>query len=204
MKNRIHGLRGFTLVEVMISVSIFAVIMVAVNLVYLAGTRTYQQSTTMAQGRMITQKVVFEMEKDLVDCRVRDGSNLLDQLHFDKPTPRIRSGGNPDTDLRYFDASTLLPFWGDGETETDGSAELHVDNYIRYEFIQAAVLTEAADRRDYNRDGDMTDTFQRGRIVRSVRRPVDPSSPALEPSNVIGTRSRRGSPGSPGRSRASP
>ncbi|MHC4600872.1 MAG: prepilin-type N-terminal cleavage/methylation domain-containing protein [Planctomycetota bacterium] len=163
MKNRERP-GGFTLVEVMIAVGIFSVIAIAVSLLYQSGTKAYRQSVIMAQMRMQCQRTIFEITRDLVDCQIIDGANLLDRINFQKPTARRNTFG----ELRLIDTSTNQPFWGDGETEDDGGATTHVGNTVRIRFISNAIWSEAADNVDYNRDGDMTDVYERGRIVREV------------------------------------
>ncbi|MHC4778481.1 MAG: hypothetical protein ACYTFG_07905, partial [Planctomycetota bacterium] len=71
-------------------------------------------------------------------------------------------------DLSVINTSSNEPFWGDGDLEVFGSGEVHVGNTIRIAFVQTALLSEAVDNVDYNRDGDMIDTYERGRLQRSV------------------------------------
>ncbi|GEM_PF-3148623 len=157
--------RGFTLLEMMISVVIFVVVMAAVFLTYMSGTRLYGHSTKIAQMRTLTQLTMSRVEKDLADCMILDtGMNRLDEINFQRPTPRQNAFG----ELRYVDTSTNEPFWGDGETEVDGSGETHVDNTLRLSFVRDRLLDESVDGVDYNLDGDTSDVFEEGRIVRSV------------------------------------
>jgi len=163
----IDGQRGFTLLEVMMSLAFFSVIIVTISMVFISGTRTYHQSVRLAQMRMLTQRALREIRKDLGDARFLDGSNLLDQVEFQRPTPRENTLG----ELRYINTGTMEPYWGDGETEVDGSGPTHVDNRIRFQFVRFELLDEAIDGVDYNRDGDQTDEFERGRIVRMLLAP---------------------------------
>lgn len=169
---------GFSLIEVMVTIGIFGVIMLAVNTLYLSGTRTYGDSVKLAQMRMQTQRAVHEIEKDLIDCRIIDGGNMLDQINFQKPTPRMRPGGSTAADRRYIESGDAVN-WGDGELEIDGSPDIHVGNWIRLEFVSAGAISEGADRVDYNGDNDLLDSFERGRIERSVWRPQPAPNPPI-------------------------
>ncbi|MHC5036955.1 MAG: PilW family protein [Planctomycetota bacterium] len=158
------GKTGFTLMEVMVSVSIFSFIMIAVAMVYITGTRAYRQGVFMAQMRLQGTKTLTVITRELIDCRIMDGENYLDYVTYQKPTPRQNALG----ELRFVDTATRDPFWGDGETEIDGGAIPHVGNLLRLQFVPVATLNEGLDGVDYNRDGDQLDIYERGHIVRIV------------------------------------
>ena len=78
---------GFTLIEIMVVISVFGLILTAVMMLFLQGTKTYRQSVTMAQMRFRTQKAIDDMKSELVDARLIDSNNRLDTISFQRPTP---------------------------------------------------------------------------------------------------------------------
>lgn len=160
---------GFTLLEVLAATTVFSIVLIAVGATFLMGTNAYRDSVKMAHMRLLTQRALMDMRTDLMDCHLLDGSNLLDAINFQRPTPKRNLLG----DVHYintadYQANVNNPYWGDGETEVEGSGETHVGNTIRLAFVPAALLDEAMDGVDYNRDGDRADRYERGRIRRSV------------------------------------
>lgn len=165
--------RAFTLLEMMIVVGIFGILLTAVLMLFVTGTRTYRQSVSVHQMRFRTQKVVDEMRAELLDAFLVSGANALDSISFQRPTP---VEDTPGGELRYVDASYKI-YKGNGELQQSGAGDDNLDQTddgfprITFQFVPLdppAPISEAAEGFDLNNDGDRSDTFERGRLVRVV------------------------------------
>ena len=164
---------GFTLIEIMVVISVFGLILTAVMMLFLQGTKTYRQSVTMAQMRFRTQKAIDDMKSELVDARLIDSNNRLDTISFQRPTPVEDALG---ADPRYVQskAEGYAPILGNGDlhrlnTTDDNIATAGASHpRIIYRFVKLVDITEAGIGFDLNNDNDMNDTFERGRIERVV------------------------------------
>lgn len=150
---------GFTIIEMMITIAVMSVVIAAMLLLIQSGHETYEAGLEVSKLQIYSTNLVTTISRDLKESsptRVIT-SNGGESIFFQVPVD-LEGDGN------VLQAGTWAVDWG-GTSYAGVDFDSHV---IEYAFDQTGNESEAGIDDDINADGDKTDTFRKGRIVRRL------------------------------------
>ncbi|MFH1226504.1 MAG: prepilin-type N-terminal cleavage/methylation domain-containing protein [Planctomycetota bacterium] len=157
--------KGFTLLELVISMSMFVVVAAVVAVIQLTAQDTFNQGTVESDLEQAGISAIDIISDNLVDCKIVTAPTAVAGNEYALLTIQVPVLGGITPTLSYWNDAGVI-YWGANSTQ----------NYkLKYTWVQSQdliapyntndTLTEAADHRDWNKDGDMTDTFKLGKLV---------------------------------------
>ena len=157
---------GFTLLEVIIVMSILTIIIGGAMYVLFSGQETFDEGSMTAFLESQATRLIDVMKDDISEGLVitSTGSRLAPCIDngytaISIQVPVLVSGN-------YWNSAGDV-YWG--AYDNNNTAQLNW--YITYSFYPDPLRTnvsEATDRKDYNRDGDIDDSFDIGEMVKDV------------------------------------
>jgi len=152
---------GFTLLEVIIVMSLLVVMIGGAMSVMFSAQQTFDEGSMTSFLESQASRLIDVMKDDISEGLVITGTsvpttaNNYASLTIKVP---VLVGGN------YWNPVTGAVYWG---------AEGTQDWYMTYTFALTSVLYETnpldpTDKKDYNSDGDVTDSFDIGEMVKNV------------------------------------
>jgi prepilin-type N-terminal cleavage/methylation domain-containing protein len=161
-----HTREGFTLLEVIIVMSIFVVIIGAAMYFVLSGQQTFDEGLMTSFLESQATRLTDSMKDDISECLVITASAPATANDYASLTIQVpvRSGGS------YLNPDTGAVYWGAYDNNNNPQQNWQITYRFEPDPARSGLnaLNENADRMDYNRDGDIADAFDVGRIVKEV------------------------------------
>lgn len=150
--------RGFTLLEVIIVMSILIVMIGGTMYVLFSGQESFDEGSMTSFLESQAARVIDVMKDDISECLVITASAPTTANNYASLTIQVPVlvGGN------YWNPATGAVYWG-----ANGNQNWHITYKFEPDPLRTNV-SEATDSKDYNRDGDITDSFDIGEIVKYV------------------------------------
>ncbi|MBI5778261.1 MAG: prepilin-type N-terminal cleavage/methylation domain-containing protein [Planctomycetes bacterium] len=158
-----HRCEGFTLVEVIIVMSILTVMIGGAMYVLFSGQEIFDEGSTTSFLESQAARLIDKIKDDISEGLVITTSKTINPMFGDwEIFPCITTsyvslairvpvqvGGN------YWDPATGAVYWG----AYDSINTPQQNYFVWYTFWLRTPLNESIDRKDYNQDGDLNDTF---------------------------------------------
>lgn len=155
---------GFTLIEVLIAAAILSLMLAGVMTVLLVGQDSFNQGTITVYLESEATRILDWLTMDLPECRIEssptDGNNHT-SMTIQIP---VEVGG------AYWDAAGNI-YWG---------ASGNQGWTITYQFSSLETLDETVTQKDYNRDGDILDKFERGKMMKIIKDATDVTQESID------------------------
>ena len=145
---------GFTLLEVIIVMSILTVMIGGAMTIIFSAQQSFDEGSMTSFLESQATRVIDVMKDDISECLVMTPTPAVTCTSLSIKVPVLVSGN-------YWNPATGAVYWG---------ANANQGWHITYKFVPTGVLNEAVatDRKDYNKDKDITDSFDIGEIVKYV------------------------------------
>jgi prepilin-type N-terminal cleavage/methylation domain-containing protein len=149
---------GFTLLEVIIVMFILTIMLGGAMYIILSGQDTFDEGS-------------------MTSFLESQASRLMDVLKDDISEGLIITASVPAIANSYASLTLQVPvlvggsYWNPVTGAVNWGAEGNQDWYITYAFSYVRTISEAADGLDYNRDGDISDSFDIGDLVKEIYNP---------------------------------
>lgn len=146
---------GFTFLEAIIVVVIFSALVVSIYETVSVGQSASTELTGRAQFESNARESAQRLQREFYRARVvsLEAPPAAPAITYQLPV-------DPDGDGDYTDEFEQIE-WGSPEPGVD-----QLGGQVRIEWRVGLQVSESADEADYNLDGDRTDAFQIGRLVR--------------------------------------
>jgi prepilin-type N-terminal cleavage/methylation domain-containing protein len=152
-----QGQKGFTLVELMIVITLLAGMLIGVMYVIISGQDIFNEGTMTSYLESEGNRLIDIIKDNINECKVITASaptttNNYALLAIQVP---VLVGGS------YWNTTTGAVYWGAYDNNNQPQQGWH----ITYSFVPTTTnLNEAVTKLDYNRDNDITDSFDVGDI----------------------------------------
>ncbi|MEW6026136.1 MAG: type II secretion system protein [Planctomycetota bacterium] len=157
---------GFTLLELIIVMSILIVMIGGAMYVIFSGQEAFDEGSITSFLESQAARLIDAVKDDIAECLVITGTSVPttsnNYASLTIKVPVLVSGA-------YWNTATGAVNWG----AYDSSGNPQPNWYIKYSFSYTKTLSEAADGLDYNKDGDLTDSFDIGEMVKDVYNTTD-------------------------------
>ncbi|MFA5793847.1 MAG: prepilin-type N-terminal cleavage/methylation domain-containing protein [Candidatus Brocadiia bacterium] len=153
--------KGFSLLELVIAMALFAVVVSAIAVIQMAAQDNFTEGTVEGDLERSGISALDEISDNFVDCKITTAPTAVSGNEFSvlKIQVPVLVGGV------YWDAAANI-YWGANNTQNCSLKYMWVQSQdLISPYDTDDVLAEATDRKDWNRDGDITDTFKLGRLV---------------------------------------
>jgi len=151
-----HRCEGFTLLEAIIVMAILSIMMGGAMYVLLNGQQTFDEGSMTTFMESQATWMIDKMKDDISEGKV---ITSLGGWNYYFPCPNnsystlilqvpVAVGGN------YWDPATGAVYWG-----ADGQQGVASYYYLSLDVWPPVTLTESTDKKDWNQDGDLNDSF---------------------------------------------
>ena len=146
------SLTGFTLLEVIIVMSIMVMMIGGATYVIFNAQETFDEGSMTSFLESQATRLIDVMKDDISECLVMTPTPTVTCTSLSIKVPVLVSGN-------YWNPATGAVYWGANDT---------LGWHIKYDFSVVRTISEATDSKDYNRDNDISDSFNIGEIVKYV------------------------------------
>ncbi|MBI5777971.1 MAG: prepilin-type N-terminal cleavage/methylation domain-containing protein [Planctomycetes bacterium] len=157
---------GFSLLEIVIVVAILVAVIGGAIYVLSSGQQAFDEGAMTSFLESQAGRVIDVMRDDIGECLVITAgapatANNYASLTIQVP---IRSGGN------YLNPTTGAVYWGAYDSNNNPQSNWHITYRFEPDPAKSGLnaLNENTDRKDYNQDGDISDSFDIGRMIKEV------------------------------------
>ena len=161
-----HRSAGLTLVEVVIVMAVLIIIIGGGTYIIMGGQQTFDEGTMTSFLESQATRLIDSIKDDIGECLVITASAPASANNYASLTIQVPvlSGGS------YFNPVTGSVYWGACDNDNNPQQNWYITYRFEPDPARSGLnaLDENTDRNDYNRDGDISDSFDIGRMIKEV------------------------------------